>query len=107
MRLLPVLFVCLLATGATAAASAQQLPGGDLHNATLRVWSQASDANQFATTSDLVERILNLHDPIAVRPKARQVQRCISRIASDFQQGSQAVADTALACMAELGLLGR
>ncbi len=83
------------------------LPMGDLHGAALRDWRQASDANQFATASDLVERILNLHDPLALRPKARQVQSCINRVASDFQQGSQAVADTAVACMAELGMLGK
>lgn len=83
------------------------LPVGDLHAGALRDWRQASDANQFATTSDLVERILNLHDPIALRPKARQVQACINRVAANFQQGSQAVADTAIACMAELGMLGR
>lgn len=89
------------------AALAQQGPAGDLHRASLRDWNQASDGNRFATTSDLVERILNLHDPIAVRPKARQVQACISRVALNFQQGGQAVADTAVACMAELGMLSR
>lgn len=83
------------------------LPMGDLHGAALRDWRQANDANQFATASDLVERILNLHDPLALRPKARQVQACINRVAADFQQGSQAVADTAVACMAELGMLGK
>lgn len=102
MRYFP-LIMCLI----TASAAARQAPSGDLHNATLRAWNQANSANQFATASDLVERILNLHDPIALRPKARQVQICISRIAVDFQQGSQAVADTALACMAELGMLSR
>ncbi len=88
-------------------AMAIDTPAGDLHKATLRDWNLAGDANRFATTSDLVERILNLHDPIAIRPKARQVQACINRIAADFQQGSQAVADTAVACMAELGMLSR
>lgn len=94
---------CLLMGGAWA----QQGAGGDLHRASLRDWSQAGEANRFATTVDLVERILNVHDPIAVRPKARQVQACISRVAADFQQGGQAVADTAVACMAELGMLAR
>ena len=96
-----------LAASVSAAALAQQGPSGDLHHASLRDWNQAGEANRFATVSDLVERILNLHDPIAVRPKARQVQVCINRVAADFQQGSQAVADTAVACMAELGMLSR
>ncbi len=90
-----------------AAAWAAQEQSGDLHNASLRDWNQASEANRFATASDLVERMLNLHDPIAVRPKARMVQACISRVSANFQQGSQAVADTAIACMAELGMLSR
>jgi hypothetical protein len=91
----------------SATVQARQGPVGDLHHASLREWNQAGEANQFATASDLVERILNLHDPIAIRPKARQVQACISRVAGNFQQGHQAVADTAVACMAELGLLSR
>ena len=103
-RLLALLVLpCLCST----AFAATQLPMGDLHAAALREWRQASDANQFATASDLVERMLKLHDPIALRPRARQVQACISRVAGNFQQGSQAVADTAVACMAELGMLGR
>lgn len=97
------LVLCMIA----GTASAQQAVSGDLHRASLRDWNQASEANRFATTSDLIERILNLHDPLAVRPKARQVQGCISRVAADFQQGGQAVADTAVACMAELGMLSR
>lgn len=92
---------------ASVAAAAPQAPSGDLHNASLRDWHQAGEPNQFATASDLVERILNLHDPLAIRPKARQVQWCISRVAADFQQGGQSVADTAVACMAELGYIGR
>jgi hypothetical protein len=101
--------VILLAAWVTASAvaSPQQTVSGDLHHASLRDWNQAGDANKFATASDLVERILNQHDPIAVRPKARMVQACISRVAADFQQGGQAVADTAVACMAELGMLSR
>lgn len=101
------LLCAVLLCSAAAAPAQKQGPLGDLHNATLRDWNQAADANQFATASDLVERVLNMHDPIAVRPKARLVQACISRVAIDFQQGGQAVADTAVACMAELGLIGR
>jgi hypothetical protein len=102
--------LALAAITAVPVLSAQagtSLAVGDLHGAALRDWRQANDANQFATATDLVERILNLHDPIALRPKARQVQACINRVAADFQQGSQAVADTAVACMAELGMLGK
>lgn len=104
---MPRLIVLMILSMCFHWASARQEAGGDLHRASLRDWNQASEANRFATTSDLVERILNLHDPLAVRPKARQVQACISRVATDFQQGGQAVADTAVACMAELGLLAR
>lgn len=102
-----ILLAVLLSLGVTVNATAAPDIVGDLHNASLRDWNQAADANRFATASDLVERILNLHDPIAVRPKARMVQTCISRVAGNFQQGSQAVADTAIACMAELGMLSR
>lgn len=105
MRLLSPLFLLCLCVGTSAWA--RQGPGGDLHHATLRAWNLASEANRFATASDLVEHMLNLHDPIALRPKARQVQACISRVAVDFQQGGQAVADTAVACMAQLGMLAR
>ena len=103
----PLLLCALSSALALPALAENPLPMGDLHGAALREWRQASDANQFATASDLVERILNLHDPLALRPKARQVQACINRVAADFQQGSQAVADTAVACMAELGMLGK
>lgn len=80
---------------------------GTLHRATLREWHQASAANQFATASDIVEGILNLRDPLAVAPKARDVQSCINRVSANFKLGFQTVADTALACMAELGYLPR
>lgn len=103
MRISLFFAAALMACG----ASGQQGPSGDLHHASLREWNQAGEANKFATASDLVERILNLHDPIAIRPKARMVQACINRVAVDFQQGGQAVADTAVACMAELGMLSR
>lgn len=105
---LPAFIFFLLVSALCGVARAETpLPMGDLHGAVLREWRQASDGNQFATASDLVERILNMHDPIALRPKARQVQACINRVAGNFQQGSQSVADTAVACMAELGMLGR
>lgn len=78
-----------------------------LHNATLRQWHTASSADQLATVADLVENVLNLHDPLATAPKAREVQACVSRLAANFQYGSQMVADTAVACMAELGYLRR
>ena len=80
---------------------------GTLHRATLREWHQANSANQFATAADIVEGILNLRDPLAVAPKARDVQSCVNRAAANFQLGMQTVADTAIACMAELGYLPR
>lgn len=81
--------------------------GATLHGATLREWHTATAANQFATAADLVENVLNVHDPLATAPKARDVQACISRVARNFQSGSQMVADAAVACMAELGYLRR
>jgi hypothetical protein len=96
----------ILPVGLAAAAPRPEVMG-DLHHASLREWRQASDGNQLATASDLVERILNLHDPLMVRPKAKLVQACITRVAASFQQGGQAVADTAVACMAEQGMLAR
>jgi uncharacterized membrane protein YgdD (TMEM256/DUF423 family) len=92
-----------LCCGAAVAESA----GATLHNASLREWHMATSADQFATVADLIENVLNLHDPLAVAPKARSVQACVSRVASNFQLGSQMVADTAVACMSELGLLKR
>jgi hypothetical protein len=88
-------------------AAAQATLGGTLHRATLREWHQATIGNQMATATDLVDSILNLRDPLAIAPKARDVQACISRVADNFKQGSQTVADTAIACMAELGYLPR
>lgn len=88
-------------------AAAQQTVGGTLHRATLREWHQASIGNQIATAADLVESIINLRDPVAIAPKARDVQSCINRVADNFKNGSQMVADTAIACMAELGYLPR
>jgi hypothetical protein len=88
-------------------AAAQPTVGGTLHRATLREWHQATIGNQIATAADLVESILNLRDPVAIAPKARDVQSCINRVAYNFKNGSQMVADTAIACMAELGYLPR
>jgi hypothetical protein len=88
-------------------AAAQGTVSGTLHRATLREWHQANPANQFATVSDIVEGILNLRDPLAIAPMARDVQACISRISANFTRGNQAVTDTAIACMAELGFLPR
>lgn len=86
---------------------AQGTISGTLHRATLREWHQAKAANQFATAADIVEGILQLRDPLAIAPKARDVQSCINRVSADFKRGLQTVADTAIACMAELGYLPR
>jgi hypothetical protein len=88
-------------------AAAQGAGGGTLHRATLRQWHMATNADQFATVADIVAKVLGVHDPLAVAPKARDVQACVSRLSSNFQMGSQMVADTAVACMAELGYLKR
>jgi hypothetical protein len=88
-------------------AAAQGTVSGTLHRATLTEWRQANAANQFATVSDIVEGILNLRDPLAVAPKARDVHACVNRVSANFKLGYQTVADTAVACMAELGLLPR
>jgi hypothetical protein len=88
-------------------ATAQDHFGGTLHRATLREWHIASPADQLATVADIVERILNIRDPLAVAPKARDVQACINRVSDNFKLRSQLVADTAVACMAELGYLPR
>ena len=87
--------------------AAQGTVSGTLHRATLREWHQANAANQFATAADIVEGILNLRDPLAIAPKARDVQSCINRVSANFKLGLQTVADTAIACMAELGYLPR
>lgn len=95
----------LLALALACGSAAAQSNLGTLHRSTLREWHQASPANQFATTADLVERVLNIKDPIAAAPKARNVQACISRVAANYLLGSQMVADAAYACMGELGYL--
>jgi uncharacterized hydantoinase/oxoprolinase family protein len=96
-----------LALALLCGSAAAESTGATLHRATLREWHTATSANQFATVADLIENVLNLHDPLANAPKAREVQSCISRVARNFQSGSQMVADTAVACMAELGYLRR
>lgn len=103
MKTAVFLALALLCDGAMAAESA----GATLHRASLREWHTATSADQLATVADLIENVLNLRDPLAVAPKARGVQACVSRVASNFQLGSQMVADTAVACMAELGYLRR
>lgn len=95
----------LLALALTCFGAAAQNNLGTLHRSSLREWHTASPANQFATTADLVERVLNIKDPVAAAPKARNVQACISKVAANFLLGSQMVADTAYACMGELGYL--
>jgi hypothetical protein len=95
----------LLALILICASAGAQTTLGTLHRSTLREWHQASPANQFATTADLIERVLNIKDPVAAAPKARNVQSCISRAAANYLLGSQMVADTAYACMGELGYL--
>lgn len=102
MKTAVFLALALLCGGAVAEST-----GATLHRATLRQWHMATSADQFATAADLIENVLNLHDPLAVAPKARNVQSCVSRVASNFQLGSQMVADTVVACMAELGYLRR
>lgn len=97
------LLALALSCGSAAAEAESNL--GTLHRSTLREWHQASPANQFATTADLVERVLNIKDHLAAAPKARSVQFCISRAAANYMLGSQTVADTAYACMGELGYL--
>ncbi|MDQ2989613.1 MAG: hypothetical protein M3R60_10995 [Pseudomonadota bacterium] len=102
MKTAVFLALALLCGGALAESA-----GATLHRASLREWHMATSADQFATVADLIENVLNLRDPLAVAPKARSVQACVSRVAGNFQLGSQLVADTAVACMAELGYLRR
>jgi hypothetical protein len=99
---LAALAICSTAVGAVETAA-----GGTLHRSSLREWHQATAANQYATTADIVERTLNIRDPIALGPKVRDVYACINRVSANFKQRNQAVSDTAYACMAELGYLKR
>lgn len=99
--LLLTLAMCAPAVGAATVA------GGNLHRATLREWHQSTSANQYATAADIVERFLNIRDPLTLAPKVRDVHGCINRVSSNFKLRAQAVADTAIACMAQLGYLPR
>ncbi|MES2759012.1 MAG: hypothetical protein V4693_16685 [Pseudomonadota bacterium] len=99
--------VILAFAAACAGAQAEVTVGGTLHGASLRDWHAASAANQLITVADIVEKVLNLRDPLAVAPKARAVHSCINRVSNNFKLRSQMVADTAVACMAELGYLPR
>ncbi len=103
MKIALVLALAMACGGASAEVSV----GGTLHGATLRDWHAASASNQLATVADIVGKFLNLRDPLAVAPKARAVQSCINRVSGNFKLRSQTVADTAIACMAELGYLQR
>jgi hypothetical protein len=91
----------------STAACAGNVTGGTLHGATLREWHQATSANQYATAADILERFLNIRDPLFLAPKVRDVHACINRVSGNFKLRSQTVADTAIACMAELGYLPR
>jgi hypothetical protein len=99
-----ILVVLALCSGAACAAT---VAGGTLHRSTLREWHQANPANQYATAADIVERFLNIRDPLALAPKARDVHSCICRVSANFQDRNQTVSDTAIACMAQLGYLPR
>lgn len=99
-----ILMVLALCSGA---ACAETVPGGTLHRSTLREWHQADPANQRATAADIVERFLNIRDPLALAPKARDVHSCICQVSANFKERNQTVSDTALACMAKLGYLPR
>lgn len=103
MRILVILVLAV----ACSSARAEVTVGGTLHGSTLRDWHAASAANQLITVVDIVEKVLNLRDPLAVAPKARAVQSCINRVSNNFKLRSQMVVDTAVACMAELGYLPR
>jgi hypothetical protein len=91
----------------TVAWAGATIAGGTLHRSSLREWHQATAANQYATTADIVERYLNIRDPIELGPKVRDVYTCINRVSANFKQRNQAVSDVAYACMAELGYLKR
>ena len=99
--------ISLVLAVACANAPAEVTVGGTLHGSSLREWHAASAANQLITAADIVEKVLNLRDPLAVAPKARAVQSCINRVSNNFKLRSQMVTDTAVACMAELGYLPR
>jgi hypothetical protein len=77
--------------------------GGTLHGASLREWHTASSQNQLATLADIIGRMLNIGDPMVLKTRSMAVQSCMNRVASNYALRSQAVSDTALACMAELG----
>jgi hypothetical protein len=86
---------------------AEIVVGGTLHSATLREWHQATSANQYATAADIIERFLNIRDPISLGPMVRDVHSCINRVSDNFKLRTQTVSDTAIACMAQLGYLPR
>lgn len=97
----------LLSLVISAPHAAEDFLGGNLHGASLREWHTASSQNQLATLADIIGRMLNIGDPIALKSKSLNVQSCINRVARNYTLRSQSVSDTALACMAELGYLGR
>ena len=97
----------LLSLVLSAPVGADEFLGGNLHGASLREWHTASSQNQLATLADIVGRMLNIGDPIILKTKTLEVQSCINRVARNYTLRSQSVTDTALACMAELGYLGR
>ena len=99
--------VLVALTICAGSACAESELGGNLHRASLRDWRIASPGNQVATMTDIVGKVLNIGDPLALAPKVRDVQSCVSRIADNFTRGSQTVFDTAFVCMAELGYLRR
>lgn len=88
-------------------ACAQKNIGGTLHQSTLREWRIATPGDQLATVTDIVGRILSNGDPLAVKSASLDVQMCVNRVAANFKLGTQTVADTAVACLAELGFLRR
>ncbi|MEO7494093.1 MAG: hypothetical protein ABIT83_06415 [Massilia sp.] len=97
----------LLSLVICAPVGADEFLGGTLHSASLRDWHLASSQNQLATLGDIVGRMLNIGDPVELRTRTLAVQACINRVAGNFTLRSQSVADTAIACMAELGYLKR
>ena len=100
MRLAPF-FLALVC----ASASAQFEPNAALHGESLRAWRTESTRDQLATITDIVVKILNISDPIEARNKARSVQGCVNKVASDFMAGERRVADVAVMCIAQLGYL--
>ena len=91
-----VVIALLIANGLSQVTAAEWCEGGNLHKATMAVWSKAEYANRLATASDFTAKVLKPKSMAELRKKAGDLEACLSSAAA--KRKDEKASDVAALC---------